>query len=623
MKMIDENSVVIYSAEELKTLLEGNNSYRYFYFGNNITLTTGITISKTKEMVVIDGTYEGIKYTYEDMKSSNSGDTLSVRNQFNKKVIIKNMKVIGHNYYGLVFVPENNSFQNTVIEYNNISYTGPQITFHPTGLSIYIDCDITIKTSISSANEVAECNRIEIGGITTIYHPTTSDSMFWFRGNTEPYFKILENASVTITSTARELFYGVNNLVFSVLKNATFQLTSALGMGYGTYATGSVLIDKEASVSIVQTKQNGNNSTWYCNGPFVMNEGSSLFITCNYSGINSYNYCLYFKSSKAAFTLNNPMRVVIYNAKAAAIYTEVSMPFTFFYTRINFWITATSFSTAGSISDLPSYAYYKTVLLSQVNGTITPNATTINSQNYTNDELSTLPALSNFKFQGRPVISIGTIVLNIMAITDQSLSLEGYTIAKADIMISYEKTSVIVSADENGFFKETLANTLPEETVITFLANYANSFIYQSKVVQIVYRGELTLTKAPTMINFSLHPISLNPVICSRSNALEIIVTDTRLVSSNWKLFASIDHDLTSKNGYTLKRALIYVAPDKTVSFLSNAAINIYTGEDNASFPKTTTVSWIESEGILLQLDKQALENNEVYTASIIWTLEE
>ena len=39
------------------------------------------------------------------------------------------MDIKGYNYYGVIYVPESNPYANTVIEYNNITYEGPQMIF--------------------------------------------------------------------------------------------------------------------------------------------------------------------------------------------------------------------------------------------------------------------------------------------------------------------------------------------------------------------------------------------------------------------------------------------------------------------------------------------------------------
>ncbi len=169
MKIINDSTVVVSSSVELKDVLERDNGYFYVYFDNDMTLQSGIKISSAKVNVVIDGTYEGVRYTFTDYESLSSGDTISVSSPFTLKVVVCNMEIVGYNYYGVVYVPDSSSYKNTIIEYNNILYEGPQISFHPTGLTRFIDCDITISDgALVTGNEVAECNKIEIGGATIL-----------------------------------------------------------------------------------------------------------------------------------------------------------------------------------------------------------------------------------------------------------------------------------------------------------------------------------------------------------------------------------------------------------------------------------------------------------------------
>lgn len=69
MTIINENTVVVTSASELKEALEKDNAYTYIYFGNNITLESGITISKNKNNIVIDGTCNNITYEFTNQKN--------------------------------------------------------------------------------------------------------------------------------------------------------------------------------------------------------------------------------------------------------------------------------------------------------------------------------------------------------------------------------------------------------------------------------------------------------------------------------------------------------------------------------------------------------------------------
>ena len=54
MTIINENTVVIFTSEELKTTLENDNGYNYIHLENNITLTPSIvTLSSIKETKVV------------------------------------------------------------------------------------------------------------------------------------------------------------------------------------------------------------------------------------------------------------------------------------------------------------------------------------------------------------------------------------------------------------------------------------------------------------------------------------------------------------------------------------------------------------------------------------------
>ena len=145
MTIINDTTVVVFTYAELKTVLEGTNNYSYIYFGANITLTAGIKIASTKTNITIDGTYQNVRYTYEDMKNLSASNTIYVSSSNTTKVTVQNMDITGYNYYGVIYVPESNTYANTVIEYNNVTYEGPQMIYHPNGLTRIISSNITIK----------------------------------------------------------------------------------------------------------------------------------------------------------------------------------------------------------------------------------------------------------------------------------------------------------------------------------------------------------------------------------------------------------------------------------------------------------------------------------------------
>ena len=621
MTIINENTVVVTSASELKEALEKDNTYTYIYFGNNITLESGITISKNKNNIVIDGTYNNITYEFTDQKKLGTGDTINISSPTITNVTVKNLKITGYNYYGVIYVPDASGYKNTTVEYNNITYQGPQISFNPYGLTRFINANVTIEDSYATGNEVAECNQIEIGGNTTITHKSTGNSTFWFR-NANPSFTILKDANVKITSEKRELFYGVTNLKFTISKNASLYLTTYNGLAYGTNGTETTVIDENALLSIIKTNYSGSYATWYSYGTITLNTNSSLIITNDYPNITDNNYNISFQGTNSGLYLNNPNKVILYNSKANIFNTSATIPFSFSYSRINMFDKVIPYSGDISKDNLPTYSWYKNNGLSTISGTFSSTKTNISTNNYTEEELKVLPDLTNFNFPNKKILSIGTVPLRLNSITDKDTNMGGITDPNASILIEYNDVSTIVKANEEGVFSYDYQETLDVGTVISFIVKNYDTVLYYNKTGEIVYSGELTLDTVTKYFEFKLSSISGNPLLYPRLNDLIITVTDSRVNSSPWRLYATINHDLESYDGITLKDSLVYVNNLGEVGVLSSTPTLVYTGESNDGSLKVTNISWNENEGILFQL-KDYLENKKEYKAEITWILEE
>lgn len=620
MNILNESTVVVYNSEQLKTALEADNGYTNIFLGANVELTTGIKISKTKSLIIIDGTYNNITYTFTDKKSTAASDTISIQSANTLKVIVQNINIVSYNYYGIIYVPESNTYKNVIVEYNNITYIGPQISFHPTGLTRFINSNITVQTNYSTGNEVAECNKIEIGGNTTITHKSTANSSFWFR-NSDPEFKILPNATVKFISENRELFYGVNNLILTVSENSYFSINTHNGMGYGSFGTGNTNIEKNATLIIKQTAKNGSYPTWYSYGIITINEGAILNMINDYANLSSSNYNIYFNGSSSGIILNNPKEIILSNSVANTIYTNSTINFTFNYNRINLFNDTINYNSSISLDTLPTYSWYKSNGSSQLIGTITSSTTKIISHNYTESELTGLPNLSNFTLNNKKIISIGLIPLHIDSLTDTDINISGITDKNASVLIQYNDLSEIVNADLNGNYVYNYTDPLPIGTIITITSKEHNKPIYTTKQIQIVYAGELVITSATKTLNFKLTPINTNPIICPRESNIEIIITDSRVNSSNWKLYATINHDLSSNDNKLLKDSIVF-KNNNEYKTLSLDKLLVYTGENNNGETKVTTINWNIDEGILLQITNY-IENNTTYTCTISWLIEE
>lgn len=93
--------------------------------------------------------------------------------------------------------------------------------------------------------------------------------------------------------------------------------------------------------------------------------------------------------------------------------------------------------------------------------------------------------------------------------------------------------------------------------------------------------------------------IKSSPLPCPKTTVLTIVVPDSRVNSSNWKLYASIYHNLTSSSDIVLKDSLVI---DENITVLPNTPTFVYNDENNGGSIKVTNITWKKQEDILLQI---------------------
>lgn len=403
MITINDTTVAVETSAELKSVLEADNQINLIYLAKDITLAQGITVLGTKSEVTIDGLYptDGTWtiHTYTDMNSAGSSDAIGVRTSSNIHITVQNLNVVGKNYYGLIYVSEATNHQNVVITYKNITYNGPQITFHPSGLSIYENLTINIIASTASvANEIAEAGAIQIGGNTTITHTATTNSAFWFRGYSgAPYLEILPDSNVAI-STARDIIYTSNPVKISVGENAKFEVKTQYGFFRDSgHQASSILVDKNSLFSVIQSQANGSVATLYCRGEFAVNNGATLYLEANYSHSAPL---IYLNTSSSSFTLKNPKSVILYNNNYNCFTLGNTSNFNINCGKIDYWLTSPTLISSGILENNPLYSWYKSNDENiSIVASVTSSKTTIISNNLTEEEASNLPNLSLLTFQ--------------------------------------------------------------------------------------------------------------------------------------------------------------------------------------------------------------------------------
>lgn len=623
MKIINNKIVQVYTSEELSSVLESENEYEYIYLGNDITLEKGITINNNKEKVTIDGTYTNIKFKFTGMNSNASTDTIIASPNI-KEIKIKNMDIEYTNNYGVVYAPAESLYKDVAVTYENINFLGTQLSFNPFGTTQIIDSIINIEdTNSITAGEVCESSRVIIGGNTTISSKATTCPLFIFRNDPPNISMIfLCKSNINIYTDTKELMNGTNKLNFTILHDTEVNIITGNGFSvYSTTGANNVLIDERASLKIIE-KSHQRVPMWNIFGTLTMKEGSTLQLINSYKDTPIDNYNIYFKGNNPQINLDNPKEILIYTKNANVIYTNNPITYKIKCCRINFWIDSQELTSAGGISNLPDYYWYKNDDLLELTGTITQTETSITTHNLTEEELANLPSLDNFKFQSKKQFSIGAIKTNIHPLNNTQDTISGHTSSFADVLIKYNGNTEIVTAEEDGFFKYDLTTSIPDNTEIEFISNIPNSFLYETRKITTPFNGELSLMDTDNSLSFSLIPIN-NSKIFPRTKKIVISVVDSRLNSSNWRLFAYIDTPLTSLSGYLLEDALIFKKLTNENIILNETPQLVFQGVDTGGNPNKIDLTFSEEKGPLLDLTNNALVANEEYFANIHFKVEE
>lgn len=627
----NETSVVVNNYNELAAAITSSDDYLTIYLNADIEITSRITFPPAKTNLTINGTYtneQGVttRHTLTDMNSASITNSIYIASAASEiNVTLCNVDIIGKNYYGIVAVEAVNSTKAVTLTYQNINYTGPQISYNRQGMVRYIDSNITIKTSsgyASPSNELAEVNRVEIGGKTTIRHTSTGNAMFWIT-YANPSFKILENADVSITSESRETFYCDYSPDITIEKGANVTINTPRGMFYDTGSSQlakSFLIDENANLKVTQTAVKSSVGTIRCGGDFTVSDGASLYIANTLSS----SAPLIQMTTTATVKFENPKSVVLYNKNGNLIkWTSGTGKININSEVVNYWLSAKDFPDAGTLSDTPLYIWTKSDESNvEIDASTSTSSTTSVSTNMTSSDSQNPPSLQTFNLQNVRVLSMGQLSLKTNPISDVSTNITGNTNPssnlKAEFLLNSVMRSVEGTSDTSGSFSLTLPEFFPLDTSVVVTAN--NNFKNRSETLTVVYTGTLEFKTIPNVLAFKNTVIpTVKTTVARQDSDWSIVISDSRLESSDWSLYASIKNPFTSKNNHTLKDALVFI-DENSKSFVINSEPTKVYSEKSVPSPTDTTIKWSENQGMLLNITPQDILD-ESYATTITWTL--
>ena len=604
--------------DELKQVISEDNNYDYIYLGNDIIATEGFIINSNKSKLTIDGTYNGKKYTYTNNLSLE--ENVIKASTTNKKIVLKNMNIVCSNGYGVIYVVSHPNYSNVLVEYNNVNFSGIELSQNYYGTTKIVDSIIEIKdVNNVPAQRACNSNRILIDGNTTISNTSTTNTIFFFNDVIPSLVKIMPNSRVNI-STPKEFMNGTNRLDLTIGHGAEFLLTTGNGFSITTtHGARNVLVEEMADFTFIENSHQ-RVPMWSVFGDFIVKEGASVSILNTYMTTPTDNYNIYFKGTNQKFILDNPRNVNIYTKNANIVYTNNPVNFIFKFTRINMWIYALDYASACTLDDTPAFYWYKENSLAQISGVFNKDTTTVESHNFTDEQLNLLSDINNFSFQNKKILTMGLLKINVHPITSTSDSISGHTIPLANVKIEYEDKSIKALADENGLFEAKVDTVIPNNTVIK-ITSCLNGCFTERKVTT-PFNGELTLFKVTQNIAFSMIPTSINPIILPKQKENIVTVIDSRLNSTNWKLYINYTNPMMEVSGKVLIDSLIFKKFNNEEIDLKTNKKLIFESSDNGGNVNVSNVTFSIDKGLFLKPSKDLLEGED-YSTKIIWSVEE
>lgn len=193
------------------------------------------------------------------------------------------------------------------------------------------------------------------------------------------------------------------------------------------------------------------------------------------------------------------------------------------------------------------------------------------------------------------------------------------TLPYANVKIEYDNKSLTASADENGLFEANVDSAIAENTRVK-ITSCLNSCFTERKVTT-PFMGELTLLKATENIPFSMKMSSTNPIILPKKNETVVTVVDSRVNSTDWKLYLNYTNPMIESTGKVLIDSLIFKKFNNEEIFLKTTKKLIYESNDNGGVVNVSNITFSTDKGLFLRPSKDLLEDED-YSTIIVWSVE-
>ncbi len=624
----NENSIIVYTYEELKTALGGDNAYTTIYLGDNITTNnSGVAINAAKPYIIIDGIppgHEGSEpFTLTQYNSTNLNYTIRVEqsNTVTKEVTLRNLTIAGGNYYGIVAVLSNDVIQ----IHENIDYSGPQPAYNRAGTMQFIDSTYELKTVGGvGVNELAETKYAEFGGEVMITAENTSSPVIKLESSTSSLV-LQENASLTVRTKFCFINTGGYTPEVTLKQGASLNLTSSrFGFTYGDHRISTFLMEADSSL-FIDLNTTESYAALRVSKLFKQDPGSSLnIIRTGTAGIP-----LRLTNLGASAVFNEPHRVFLYSSAGVPLRFTGNGTLEITTQTLNVWEKTAWPAEEGSVNPATHIWNRAGAERLVVTGTYQETVNRLLEHNLTGEDpvISELNA-QNFNLEKNQLVAFGDASLDIdLLYPDRPIS--GTTVADAFINAEYvsgdnRNVTADATADSEGRYQLLTGEfgILPESTV-TVTAVMENLYIRQQAAVQ-AEAPTVKFISVPERLDFGQVSIPDRWTELKQLNNddFRLTVRDTGPVSSRWHIDVVLETELSAGDGritHNLSDLLVFKDAGGSIHPVNQIPLTVYRKTEDTG--QDVSVSWNEDEGFHLQVSPGEVYSEADYSGTVTWLL--
>ncbi|MBC1769151.1 hypothetical protein HCA16_01095 [Listeria welshimeri] len=450
---LESNEAVVTNFAELKQAISENNGIDTVYLGADVELSGGIIIPDSKKTFTLSGKdpATGVIHTLTETMASSGAQSSVITVNTNtgaKETTLKDLNIIGKNYYGTISVY--GAAKNVVQNYENIRYQGPQMIYNLNGTANFKGTNdvriASVVTGSATPNEVAEIKGVNVSGKLNIDHASpNANSTFWFGSGTSEVntFTVEEGADVTVNSNGTGMFYrsGVKPIDIDVKKNAKLTITSNNNIFRDTPG-GAIKIAEGADVTM--TKTAGGNPLLWSADDITVSPNARLIL--NKTG--GTGYVIQFYNGTAKLEVQDPLSfLVATNTNTPMFYWPYANTFNLEAQLVNYWDTTGAFDRTDAPAQIFSLPNGE-----NVTGSLTYTGTTTKI-------LATNAGMTptNFNQNTARMIAMGRLEGTINPVTDADSEVTGTATPNAFITITYtengENKLLNGQADGTGVYR--------------------------------------------------------------------------------------------------------------------------------------------------------------------------